>query len=209
MNDRIINDSENSSAIILSAGKSERFGEPKALLPFDETNSFLQKLILEYFKAGIKNIIVVINKDLNEAVLNQIRILPTEMSISIIDNANPEAGRFSSIKLAADFLETNRHAFIQNIDNPFTSSDLIMKMLSEIKLEHYVVPIYNGENGHPVFLSNSVLQKIRALKSTDGNLREVLKEFSSIKINTEDANIHANINIPEDYLKYFNHAVAH
>ncbi len=194
------------SAIILSAGKSERFGTPKALLHFDKNNSFLQKLLFEYSETGIKDIIIVINASLEMSLENQIQTLPPELKITALINPHPEKGRFSSIELAVNAVKKSHLAFIQNIDNPFTTAELLRQMITKTDDCNYVVPVYNGEKGHPVLLSAKILNCIRKMKSSDGNLRELLDKFPSAELCVRNPNILANINTKDDYLKYFSHA---
>ena len=209
MNDDSLQIDNEVSAIILSAGKSERFGEPKAFLKFDQTKSFIQQLIYVYYSTGIRHIIIITNKNLLESMKQQIQDVPKELTIEIIINPHPETGRFSSIKIAADAINKGHHAFFQNIDNPFTTFVLLKQMFDNIKEGMFVIPKFNYEKGHPVLLSNKIIQHIKSMNSLEGNLRDVLSEFTAIEIVTDDPNIHANINTTEAYLKYFNHAILH
>ena len=146
------------SAIILSAGKSDRFGEPKAFLKFDQTKSFIQQLINEYYSTGIRHVIIITNKDLLERMQQQVQDVPKELTIEIIINPYPETGRFSSIKIAVDAINKGHNAFFQNIDNPFVTSSLLKQMMDKINDGMYVVPKFNNEKGHPVLLSNKIIQ---------------------------------------------------
>jgi len=194
---------KNISAIILSAGKSVRFGQPKAFLPFDEGKSFLQKIIDDYINSGIDNIILVINPLLSEEINNQIKNISRRINLKIVINNFPDKGRFTSIKLALAELDHGYHSFIQNIDNPFISSDLLIAMASKISNGNFIVPVYNKVKGHPVLLSTSIINRIRNINLQDLNLKEILKEYTSISIDCDDPKIIANINTREDYLKYF------
>lgn len=204
MTKEIIYSSSDISAIILSAGKSGRYGSPKALISFDEKHSFLQKIALEYFDSGVRNIVLVINSEIEKEILNEICTLPKEMKITVVINPHPEEGRFSSIRLAVNAIGDSQNVFIQNIDNPFTTAELLTKMLDKSGEGDFIVPVYHGTNGHPVLISEIVLKHILAMKSDVGNLREVLEKFKSVNVEFFDPNILANINTLEEYSKYFN-----
>ncbi len=197
------------SAIVLSAGKSERFGKPKAFLAFNQTNTFIQHLIFEYYHAGICNIIIVTNKDLLDEMNRQIQNIPANININIVVNTHTELGRFSSIKRAVDTINTGCNAFIQNIDNPFTTTILLRRMMDAFVEGSYVVPTFDNERGHPVLVSHKIIQHIKEMDMMDTNLRDVLSQFPVIEIQADDPTIHANINTPEAYIMYFNHAVLH
>jgi len=53
------------SGILLSAGKSERMGEMKALLPIKD-KVVIEKLILEYLSAPIEELVIVLGFELQK-----------------------------------------------------------------------------------------------------------------------------------------------
>lgn len=197
------------SAVILSAGKSERFGIPKAYLVFDESNSFIQHLLHEYHKAGIRHIVLVTNPALESTMRRQMEKASTELNMELVINQFPEKGRFYSIKTGLQAVDASHHVFIQNIDNPFTTSYLLRQMMGEMKDGHYVVPEYEGVTGHPVLLSSGIIREIRGMTTEDINLRNFLHPYPSLKVIAGNPDILANINTPEEYRKYFHHVPAH
>ncbi len=197
------------TAVILSAGKSERFGIPKAYLVFDESKSFIQNLLHEYHKAGIRHVVLVTSPALKVTMERQIQKEPPELYIEVVINPDPDKGRFSSIKQGLSAVDASHHAFIQNIDNPFTSSLLLRQMMSEIRNGIFVVPEYDGIEGHPVLLSKEIIQDVKNMKVDEANLKEILRNYPSAKVIAENSTILANINTPDEYRKYFHHVIAH
>ncbi len=195
------------SAIILMAGKSSRFGQPKAWLPFNHDYNFIQNLIYQYTRAGIENIVLVTHAQLIKKLKQQIHENLFADSIKIVCNIRPVSDRFYSLKLGLNNMDTAGSAFIQNIDNPFTTSDLINQMKAKIEPGKFVVPVYLNKKGHPILLSKEIIQYIREIKSDSEDLRNVLENFSFEAVSVDDEKILANINTEEDYLKYFNHAI--
>jgi molybdenum cofactor cytidylyltransferase len=193
------------AAIILSAGKSERFGKPKAFLQFLEKQTFLEKLIQVYLDAGIKKIIVVTNEDIIREMERIVVKFRNNSDILLIMNKHPEAGRFSSIQLGLEGTGEHVAAFIQNIDNPFTTPSLLENMKSKLEQRMYVVPVFQGVKGHPVLLSSGIINHIREIAGENANLRDILNEFDGMEVNADDERIHANINTEADYHKYFAH----
>jgi CTP:molybdopterin cytidylyltransferase MocA len=199
---------EKISAIILAAGISERFGQPKAFLRFPEGETFLEKLIQVYVDAQVKTIVLIINKSIANEVGAILETKKSENSISVKINNNPLAGRYSSIQLGADSVGKDDSAFIQNIDNPFTMPELIESMKTMLKPGKYVVPVCNGEKGHPVLLSSEILEHIRRVSAPDTNLRGILKAYGAVELEIEDTRIHANLNTEKEYRKYFAHEIS-
>ncbi len=195
------------NAIILSAGKSARFGKDKAFLPFDGGHSFLNHLLNEYSEAGANNITVVIHRAMKEETERQINGMKHCENIRIVVNPNPEKGRFSSIKTALEKNENRLPCFIQNIDNPFTTSLLLRKMIEVLQPETYVIPVCRNKHGHPVLVSPEIMEKL-ASQPDDANLREFLSAFCNIGIECDDKKILANINSRKDFTNYFKYAPA-
>lgn len=195
------------NAIILMAGKSSRFGQPKAFLPFNREFNFIQNLIYQYTRAGIENMVLVTHAQLIKGLKKHIQENMYGGNIKIVCNIRPESDRFYSLKLGLNHIDLNCPAFIQNIDNPFTTSALLNQMKDKIETGKYVVPVYSGKKGHPILLSKEILQHIRDIKSDNEDLRVVLEQFPFEKVLVDNENLLANINTEEDYLKYFNHAI--
>ncbi|MDP1725259.1 MAG: NTP transferase domain-containing protein [Bacteroidota bacterium] len=195
------------SAIILMAGKSARLGQPKAWLSFDPEFNFIQNLVYQYTQAGIENIVLVTHSQLIKQLKKQIHENLNANSIKIVCNIRPVSDRFYSIKLGLNNIDNSFPVFIQNIDNPFTTSGLLNQMKAKIEPGKYVVPVYLGKKGHPVLLSKEILQHIKEIKSDSEDLRVILEKFSFEEVPVDDEKLLANINTEEDYIKYFNHAI--
>lgn len=198
-------DNASISAIILSAGNSERFGFPKCFLKFDSSISFLEKLVKVYVDANMQDVVIVSNAETVKKAKEMIIPFENKTNISIIINEHPEEGRFSSIKLGINSINILSSAFIQNIDNPFTTTELLENMKARLLAGKYTVPVSENKRGHPVLVSSEILQDLRKSTLPETNLRTVLEKYPCEELKTEDGNIHANINTKEDYLKYFAH----
>jgi len=193
------------SAIILAAGLSSRFGKPKAFLKFSGKESFLERLLQVYLEAQVNKIVIVVNRDIEKETEALVGSFAEKQNITVVLNNHPEAGRFTSIKLGAAAVEKTSAVFIQNTDNPFTSSSLLQGMMSMLQAGKYVVPVWNHEKGHPALLSPAIAQRIRDTADARANLRELLEEFESMEWTSAEERIHANINTVTEYQKYFVH----
>ncbi|MBM2813454.1 MAG: mocA [Ignavibacteria bacterium] len=183
-------------AIILAAGLSERMQSPKPLLKFDSQKRFIDKIFDEYLKFGCNEVIVVIN----HALTGQFESI---RGIKFAVNTNPEKGRFSSIKIGVEFLESSNFCFIQNIDNPFVNQD-VLRILNQVKEQSdYIVPTFEGRGGHPILLNKNIIDNIKKCEKDDLNLRELLAKYKSKKVEFNDNSILININTKEEYNYYF------
>ena len=190
------------SVIILAAGNSERMKRPKPFLPFDEKRNFLDKITDTYISAGIKDLILVISPAIEDKVRRILKEKYSGKPVEIVVNSFPEKGRFFSLQLGLE-KKSSSFCFIQNIDNPFVTEELLTKMINVKRQGTYVVPVYKNQKGHPVLISAEVMNHCRSLKGYDFNIRTELKNFKEIKPDCNDKNILANINTTVQYQKYF------
>jgi molybdenum cofactor cytidylyltransferase len=194
-------DSSKCNAIILAAGQSQRFGKPKFSLPFDAEKTFLEKIINEYVSVGCNKIVVVINPESKPYFQKAFWMQSDHFEIVI--NPNPEIGRFSSVKTGLAALAEPQPTFIQNVDNPFVTDELLQLLLGSLKKHDGVCPAFQKKGGHPLLISASLVTN---LKSAEYGLdfKQYLKEFDIQKPEVTDSKVLANINAAEEYKKWFN-----
>jgi CTP:molybdopterin cytidylyltransferase MocA len=192
------------SAVILSAGYSTRMKTPKAFLKFDQNKTFLEHIIETYILSGISNIILVINPDLENHVEYLILKNKYEHYIKLVVNHFAERGRFYSLKLG--LLNTEHpYTFLQNIDNPFISMNLLESMINVSGHSGLVVPACHGRDGHPLLLSKFVVNTLLNHHGNDFNLKIELNQglFKKVILDWPDKHVLMNINTEDEYQKYF------
>ena len=186
------------SAIVLAGGNSERMNYPKPFLTIGG-KTFLERICKTYFDSGIKNIYLVINKKFLSDNWN-IYYKPINTFVSIIENAQQNLGRDYSIKLGAEKVKDAEYCFIQNIDNPFVSKEIISQLWKNKIAGGYTSPEFQGQNGHPILISNKIIRNI--LSAENENLRDVLNKYERKSIDVDNERILCNINTNIDYEKY-------
>lgn len=186
------------AVVVLAAGKSQRMGKEKALLKYNSNSIFFEKIIETYIEAGVQNISMVVNPNLYRIISTG--FFKNSKKISILVNRSPELGRMYSIQLGIE-QHISKHIFIQNIDNPFVSNELIEKLRENYKENHYVSPYYNNKGGHPILLCKNIAEQL--LRMPDVSLRIALSNFNKIKLPVDDSSILTNINTPEAYKRNF------
>ena len=190
------------SVVILAAGNSSRINSPKPFLPFDDKRNFIEKIIDTYIAAGIDDIILIINTDIERKMRSILSKNYQSHNIELVINLFPQRGRFYSIQLGFQHINSS-FCFLQNIDNPFITKPLLNEMMKAVIIANYVVPACRNKDGHPVLLSNDIVNQLLLLNGDDHNLRNELKCFSKVKVNWPYEYILANINTREEYRKYF------
>lgn len=189
------------SCIILSAGSSARMGMNKALLKIDDNKTFIQKITETYLLARIEQIIVVVNAGLYNLIKKSKSDFSEKMILVI--NDKPELGRFYSLQTGLNRVKPSNHCFFQNIDNPFTSEELLKELIIHKDEADVIIPTFQKKSGHPVLMSPLVTAEILNSKDFDVRIDRFLKIFKVMKVETTYYNILANINSPEEYLAAF------
>jgi len=179
------------SVIILAAGNSSRMGQPKSLLKMPSGISFLENVVRQYADFGCSKIIIVLNKSVRKLVLIEKVALPK--NAVIITNNNPEFGRFSSVKLGVNEVDSD-YVFIHNVDNPIAKIKVLGQLYKSRMKSDVVVPTTNNKGGHPILLSRKVCNEIIYEKANDLNLKRYLKKYSLKKVEVIDDSILLNIN---------------
>jgi len=183
--------------IILAAGYSKRMGENKALLKYNDEYTFLDQLITQYYKAGIKSI----------KVISQTQKLPLHKNINtyhglqihFVKNNQPELGRSYSIMMGFKEYESFDFVFLQNIDNPFTSKELLKEMISQANENSILVPQVEEKNSHPILLPRKFISQASVHPVKDFDFRDFFSSLPKQFIKWDARNIRANINTPDDY----------
>ena len=184
------------SVVILAAGLSERMEKPKHGLMFSEDKTFLEHIISVYQKYSVSSIIIVLNESFKPSQID------FDNSVKTVINHNPEFGRFHSIQLGLKETK-NAAVFIQNVDNPFVNPGLLMGLQDNLKDHDFVVPVFEGRGGHPIFLSRQTVESITKDYDKESHFNEVLKSFNRKDVVVNDPYVTVNINTSDDYQKYF------
>jgi len=192
------------SVIILAAGLSERIGFPKAFLKFNKEHTFIEKLIATYKEYGVNDIVLVLNQQFLEYYATRNYNFLKEC-ITITNN-KPENGRFFSIMLGCNAFQFPTDVFIQNVDNPFTTQELLHALKNNLENDNEVIiPQFTKNDGHPVLLGNELIEKIKkfAVTECEQNFREFILQHNVKKVATDNKNILINVNTMEIYKAYF------
>ncbi|NOZ47195.1 MAG: NTP transferase domain-containing protein [Chlorobi bacterium] len=190
------------SAIILAAGNSKRMNFPKAFLKDRNNYSFIANHINNYRAIGCNEIVVVVNSN----VINYCKNFEpnTFNNCIVVTNNRWDEGRFYSVKLGVNALSDTDACFLQNVDNPSIGESDLKKILTAYKDNCWIAPEYEKQTGHPVLISNQIIQKIQKTESNNFKLNDFLNTFQRIKIEVNSKYIHLNINTLEEYKRFIN-----
>ncbi len=149
------------SAIVLAAGKSERMGRPKALLPI-QGHTFLENILDAISRTSIEDTIVVLGHHRDQ--IERSVSLP-----SVVFNPDYERGMITSFQAGIRKLSwETAGAFLFLVDHPLVESTTIESMIMNLAPNRIVLPTFERRRGHPVLFSSEVLEEILALGPSEG-----------------------------------------
>ena len=195
------------SALILSAGESQRMGMPKALCRWQGT-TFLESVISYLRNAGINRIGVVLG-----AWESEVRAHGLSEDVEVWRNPDYHKGQLSSLQLGlkqqkSDILGT----VVALVDHPAVKPETINTLICTFKNnpEKVVKPTYHGAGGHPILIGRDWWADIIFPPAIAGGnkrgvntLRDVLSRHPErvICIEVNDPGILLDIDTPEILLK--------
>ena len=189
------------SVIVLAAGKSSRIGLPKLSLRYDENTIFIEHIVNKYESFGCKEIIIVVNETGNNFLTeNKIQLSD---NVKIVINKHPEWHRFYSLKTGAKSMSEVLPVFVHNVDNPFVNHKVLNELLGNKGKADYISSEFNGKGGHPVLLSEKIVEDVIVTKENQIHFKEFLNRYSRKKVRVDDEKVLVNINTKEEYRRYF------
>ena len=183
------------SAIVLAAGKSQRMGRPKALLPF-RGRTFLENITDAIARSSVQHTIVVVGHHRDEIAARL--DLP-----NLIFNPDYAQGMITSFQTGIRALPADCiGALLFLVDHPLVDAATINVLLANFAANRITVPVFNGGRGHPVLFSAEILQEILALPPSQGANIVVRKDPARIvEVPVDAPGILVDIDTPEDFEK--------
>ena len=186
------------AAILLAAGRSSRMDTPKALLPWDATNSLILHQTTSIVSAGFDPVVVVAGHDY-APITNEL----SNSNVTVVINHEYDKGRSSSIVKGLNALNHNIDGIlIISVDQPSTQEILTILLNEWIQTSALIAtPSFNGESGHPILFHSSLIADLLSITEEKQGLREVVAKHrhSRIFVPINDPLVLININTPDDY----------
>jgi len=184
-------------AIILAAGKSDRMGAQKVLLPLRGT-TVLGHIVDRIARSAVERIFVVVGHE-GERVAEALRGAPA----SIVKNPDHEAGMLSSVRCGLRALPEECEAVLVALgDQPRITTEVVDAMARAFSSggKGIVVPVYRGERGHPILFAaryrNEILER-----HDDVGLRGLLAAHPDdiLDLEVADAAVLSDMDDPDAY----------
>lgn len=183
------------AGVILAAGKSSRFGQPKALLPW-RGEPFIRHVIRAAHRAGLSPVVVV-----GGAHMPQIRLACADMEIQLIHNPDWEEGQSASLRAGLRALPSQFGAAVfLLVDQPQVPVGLIDALVEAHvgSLPSIVAPLVDGQRANPVLFDRRTFPELEALRGEVGG-RALFSKYPITWVPWHDPRILLDVDTPDDY----------
>jgi len=185
------------AAIVLSAGKSERMGSPKALLEF-RGQTFLATILAAIASARMASVVVVAGHHYD-------RIVHAFPNARVVFNPNYEQGMSTSVQAGIRSLSDGPGidgAAIFLVDHPIIDRQTIDALAARLSPGRIVVPLCEGRRGHPVLFAADLFAEILEL-APDQGLNTVVKRNRDrvVEVTVDNPGVLRDIDTPEQFAR--------
>lgn len=196
----------NVSLLLLSGGKSTRMRSPKAWIKLYNEKSFAEQILSCYKAVDLQNKVLVLNHaHQNKDEETKLNLLFNPLQI--LYNVHTEKGRLYSIKIGLEKINTD-YCFIQNIDQPFISKEILCTLINQLPFGDVIIPKYNQKGGHPILIGKNVIKELKTQYKNYATLKDVLNQFKKTYVAVHSNEILTNINTPDELAQQLNITIA-
>lgn len=193
------------AAIVPAAGRSERMGRPKLILPIGRTTVIAT--VVTALKDGGAEPVVVVTPPADFAGAAILADEARAAGACVLIPARHPIDMRASVELGLDHLGQGPGAppatfLIVPGDSPGLTANLVREVIARSRQfpNAIVIPVYEGKRGHPIALPWSFAAKLRALPPGVGvNALVALHLEKAAQFEVADPGAVADLDTPEDY----------
>jgi molybdenum cofactor cytidylyltransferase len=156
-------------AIVLAAGRSTRMGRAKALLPVDDRDTFLTRIVRTFLDADVEEVVVVVGHE-PDAIVSA--FAGCGLAARFVRNADYDRGQLSSLVAALTVIDRPgvAAALVTLVDVPLVSPATVRAVVARYRETHapIVRPTSGDRHGHPLLIDRSLFAELRAADPESG-----------------------------------------
>jgi len=185
------------TAVILAAGASTRFGQPKQLLDWNGV-PLLAHVADVALGADLAPVIVVLGCQAEAA-----RAALSTRPVQVVMNWRWEQGMSTSVQVGLAALTPTAEAVIfMQCDQPLVTPDLLRALVARFEETGapIVHPTHAGQRGTPTLFARRLFPELAAVSGDKGGRAVIARhadEVATVKVT--DPNVLADVDTPEDY----------
>ena len=178
-------------------------GRPKAMLPLDERDTFLTRIVRTFSDASVEDVVVVVGHD-GGAVIES--FANVDLVARFVENADYDQGQLSS--LLAGLRVVDRPGvvavLVTLVDVPLVSAATVRAVLDRYRETRapIVRPVRGEEHGHPVLIDRSLFDVLRRADPSQGAKPVIRAHVSPAgDVPVTDAGAFPDADTPDDYAR--------
>lgn len=189
-----------SYTVIPAAGRSERMGKPKLLLPWRGA-AVIEHVLAAWRASGVTQAVVVTRAD-DESLMQTVR----QAGGQVVAVDPPPPDMKASVLAGLQFVERTWTPVASDVwllapaDMPGLSAAVIDHLLAAHDVDHptIIVPTRNQRRGHPVLFPWTISREVRQLGDMEG-VNTLLARHAVREILGDDLSILDDLDTPQDY----------
>jgi molybdenum cofactor cytidylyltransferase len=195
------------AAIVLAAGASTRYGQPKQLLLVGG-KTMLQHVVDVVLASSVDQTIVVLGHRAGEIGASVRPGLPTaaDKSADIVTNEEWQAGLSTSVQAGLQAIRPDVQAALFVLaDQPAITLGMIAALLGRYRETGapIVVPTYQGERGNPALFDRSLFAELMEVRNDQGG-RQLIDRYANRteKVEVGSEAVLVDVDTEEDYQRF-------
>ena len=187
------------AVLVLAAGFSTRMKAFKPLLPLGSDRTILARVAGLWKICGVKDIVVVSGHRAHDVEKEA-----ESLGCRIVRNPRPEDGMFSSVQTGLKHCLQNLSCAdwlaVHPVDIPLIAQGTLKTLCERARTSTApcLVPVFDGQGGHPPLLARKVWGSIAAYTG-DGGLKQAMQGLAREDVPVEDSYLDTDLDRPEDY----------
>ena len=162
------------TGLVLAAGRSERMGTLKQLLPFGSV-TLIEQVVRTLTRSRLGKDVVVVLGHRAEEIVARVSGLPVRFAY----NPDPEGDMISSIRCGLAYIPPDQAILVALGDQPLVTTGTVNRLIAEYERrpEGMVLPVHDGKRGHPMIVSPAFREEI-LFESNPGGLKGLRDRYA-------------------------------
>ena len=184
----------NTNCIVLAAGASQRFGQPKMLASLADGTPMLLATLAKY-QAVFDEVTVVVRLD------SHLQALLDKNGVKLVHSPKADQGMSQSLIVGVQANINADACLIALGDMPYIKTDTIERLCGMASSTNICMPIHQGNNGNPVIFGKDFYSDLLKIRGDQGAKRITQQYANKLQgLEVDDQGVLHDIDIPAQIL---------
>lgn len=179
-------------------------GRPKGLLPFDDRDTFVTRIVRTFNDAGVSEVVVIVGH-MGDLVADS--VASSGLSARVVTNPDYERGQFTSVLAGLDAVnQPGVDGFLLAlVDAPLFAASTVREVVARFEQSGAPVvrAVHGPDHGHPVLISRALFDDLSRADPAFGAKPIVRGHVSAAgDVEVDDPGAFIDIDTPDDYERF-------